>query len=96
MTNRKGRVGRPPRDVPVRHIGVEFPLDVADRILAPVDDGRVKTITDRMIELVKLGLEHEAAMAAPVAEPDELSAPAEPSAAELTAAAGEQTPVVTG
>lgn len=54
----------PARDVAVRHIGVEFPAEIADRILAPVDDGRVKTITDRMIALVQLALENEPAIPA--------------------------------
>lgn len=66
MTTRKSRGGgRPARDVAVRHIGVEFPpAEIADRILAPVDDGRVKTITDRMIALVQLALENEPAIPA--------------------------------
>ncbi|RZL74545.1 MAG: hypothetical protein EOP32_33685 [Rhodococcus sp. (in: high G+C Gram-positive bacteria)] len=45
-------------------LGVEFPAEIADRILAPVDDGRVKTITDRMIALVQLALENEPAIPA--------------------------------
>ncbi|MDF3310894.1 MULTISPECIES: hypothetical protein [Rhodococcus] len=64
MTTRKSRGGRPARDVAVRHIGVEFPAEIADRILAPVDDGRVKTITDRMIALIQLALENEPAIPA--------------------------------